>query len=63
MKVYKEIANVSISADQSRNFAFDVAKKIENFQNKNMQVEIQYSTCMENSTVVYSALILAYTEE
>lgn len=63
MKIYREVANLSISADQSKKFAIEVAKAIESFRNKNMQIEVQYSTCIENSTVVYSALILAYTEE
>ena len=63
MKVYREVANVSISADQPKNFAIEVAKAIENFQNKNMQIEVLYSTCIENNTLVYSALILGYTEE
>lgn len=63
MKVYKEIANISYDAFNSQKFASEIAKYLKKYQDKNMEVEIQYSTCIENNTVIYSALILAYTEE
>lgn len=40
-----------------------VAHQVNEYQNKNMQIEIQYSTCANEETVIYSALILGYTEE
>lgn len=63
MKVYKEIANISYDAFNSQKFTSEIAKYLKKYQDKNMEVEIQYSTCIENNTVIYSALILAYTEE
>lgn len=63
MKVYKEIANVSYDGFNSQKFISEIAKYLKKYQDENMEVEIQYSTCIENNTVIYSALILAYTEE
>lgn len=63
MRVYKEIANISYDAFNSQKFTSGIAKYLKEYQDKNMEVEIQYSTCIENNTVIYSALILAYTEE
>lgn len=63
MKVYKEIANVSYDSFNSQKFTSEVAKYLKKYQDENMEVEIQYSTCIENNTVIYSALILAYMEE
>ena len=63
MKKYQSIAVVNLNINSSENFSNEVGKLIQKYQNKNMQVEIQYSTCIEGGSLINSALILAYTEE
>lgn len=40
-----------------------VIAQLENIQNNQWMAEIQYSTCATQDTIVYSALILGYTED
>lgn len=66
MKVYKSTAHISYNSqnDNDRSIFYNELNKIiNNMQNDKYQVEIQYSTCFSNNVIVYSALILAYTEE
>lgn len=62
MKVYKESTIIT-------NYFYDLfndflGNKIKEYQQKGYQVEIHYSTNSErNYETLYSALILAYTEE
>ena len=65
MKVYKTSHHVAIDHNNNTNNQFNqwIKEIIEDSQNKGYQVEIQYSTCADSHTVVYSALILGYTEE
>lgn len=61
MKVYKEVA---LSSTQKYGSLVDmVCSNINNFQNQGLQVEVQYSLCAIDCYIIYSALILAYTEE
>lgn len=61
MKVYKETAHISY--DSQTNFYNELTKIINNMQSNKYQVEVQYNTCCTNCIIIYSALILAYTEE
>lgn len=65
MRNYKSITHVAL--DHKSNVYDDSQKAIggyiEQNQNNGYQSEVQYSTCASNGSVVYSALILAYTEE
>lgn len=66
MKVYKETAHISYNSQVDNDgsiFYNELTKIIDIMQSKNLQIEVQYSTCADSGTVVYSALILAYTEE
>lgn len=65
MKVYKGISHVTIVYDNDNQYKFTevVSQQIINNQDKGWQSEIQYTTCSSNGSIVYSALILAYTEE
>lgn len=65
MKVYKRINHVAFDHVSNNNTELQkaIANIIEEHQNNGYQAEVQYSTCATNSTVIYSALILGYTEE
>ena len=65
MKNYKSMIHIAIDhrSNIDNDFQKSVAKAIEQNQNNGLQSKVQYSTCATNDTVVYSALILAYTEE
>lgn len=65
MKVYKRVNHVAFDHVNDKNTEFQkaIANIIEEHQSNGYQSEVQYSTCATNNTVVYSALILAYTEE
>lgn len=66
MKVYKETAHISYNSQADNDGALfynELNKIIEAMQSKKYQIEIQYKTCATNNIIVYSALILAYTEE
>lgn len=65
MKNYKSMIHIAIDhrSNIDNNFQKSVAKAIEENQNNGYQSEVQYSTCASNGSVVYSALVLAYTEE
>lgn len=41
----------------------EIAKTIQDNKANGLQSEVQYSTCATATTVIYSALILGYTEE
>ena len=65
MKVYKETAHISYNSqvdNDGRKFYNELTKIINAMQSKNLQIEVQYTTCSANNVIVYSALILAYTE-
>lgn len=63
MRVYKEFAHVSYDNEKMDKFIDEVTKHVSQMQNKNMEVEIKYTTCATNNTFVFSALILGFTEE
>lgn len=65
MRKYKVVNHVAFDHNSNKDLELQnsIAKIIENNQDNGYQSEIQYSTCATNNTVVYSALILAYTEE
>lgn len=61
MKVYKEIA---LSSTQNYGNLVDMVRdNINDFQNQGLQVEVQYLSCATDCYIIYSALILAYTEK
>lgn len=62
MKVYKEITHL-VFGDDICGFFDEIASYVQKIQDKDMEVEIQYSTCVTDNLINYSALILAYTEE
>ena len=65
MKVYKVVDHIAFDHinDGSMELSKTVADVIEQNQAKGYQSEVQYSTCATSNTIVYSALILGYTEE
>lgn len=65
MKNYKSMIHIAIDhrSNIDNDFQKSVAKAIEENQNNGYQSEVQYSICASNGSVVYSALVLAYTEE
>lgn len=65
MKVYKVVDHIAFDhiSDGSMELSNTVADVIERNQAKGYQSEVQYSTCATHNTIVYSALILGYTEE
>lgn len=65
MKVYKNVYHVAFDHrnNTENKFKIAIAEAILENQENGYQSEIQYSTCADSGTVVYSALILAYTEE
>lgn len=65
MKNYKSMIHIAIDhrSNVDNDFQKAIGEYIEQNQNNGYQSEVQYSTCASNGSVVYSALILAYTEE
>lgn len=65
MKVYKRVDHTAFDHVSNSNVALQksIADVIEQNQNNGLQSEVQYSTCATHNTIVYSALILGYTEE
>lgn len=65
MKVYKAVDHMAFDhiSNGSMELSKTVANVIKQNQAKGYQSEVQYSTCATNNIVVYSALILGYTEE
>lgn len=65
MKVYKVVNHIAFDhiSDGSMEFSKTVADVIEQNQAKGYQSEVQYSTCATHNIIVYSTLILGYTEE
>lgn len=63
MKVYKSISWVVNNHYKEVDMSEKIGKYINEYQNKGWEVEIQYSSCANNNNIIYSALILAYTEE
>lgn len=65
MKIYKRANHIAFDyiTNNSEKLQKAVASIIEEHQSNGYQSEVQYSTCATNNTVIYSALILAYTEE
>lgn len=65
MKIYKSVYHVAVDhrSNIEDKFKIAVAEAIRKNQEEGYQSEIQYSTCADSGTVVYSALILSYLEE
>lgn len=65
MKVYKRVNHVAFDHVSNKNTELKkaIANIIDEYQSNGYQSEVQYSTCATNNIIVYSALILAYTEE
>ena len=63
MKTYKSVSWVSCSYYRDEDIYKKIVKYINQYQESGYQVEVQYSSCANNNNIVYSALILAYTEE
>ena len=65
MKVYKIVDHIAFDhiSDGSMELLNTVTDVIEENQAEGLQSEVQYSTCATHKTIVYSALILGYTEE
>lgn len=57
MGVIKETC-LGLNTDNDK-FMDEVVRKINDYQNKNYDVEVQYSTCIDKrNNIVYSALII-----
>lgn len=65
MKVYQNVNHIARGYESNKDGAFNrlIAQTIEDNQKKGWVSEVQYSTCASKGTLVFSALILAYTEE
>lgn len=65
MKVYKTVDHMAFDhiSNGSIELSKTVADVIKQNQAKGYQSEVQYSTCSTHNTIVFSALILGYTEE
>lgn len=65
MKVYKVVDHIAFDHISNGNMELSkaVTNVIEQNQAKGYQLEVQYSTCATHNTIIYSALILGYTEE
>lgn len=65
MKVYQDISHIKFEGtiETSNKLEKSIAKEIIKNLDKGLQSEVQYSTCATHNTIVYSALILGYTEE
>lgn len=65
MKVYKAVDHMAFDhiGNGSMELSKTVADVIKQNQAKGYQSEVQYSTCATHNTIVYSALVLGYTEE
>lgn len=65
MKVYKVVDHMAFDhiSNGSMELSKTVADVIERNQAKGYQSEVQYSTCADSGSIIYSALILGYTEE
>ena len=63
MKKYQEVVWIECYCFEDIPISDKVRDYIKQYQEKGWQVEVQYSSCGKNSSIVYSALILTYTEE
>ena len=65
MKIYKRVNHVAFDNVSNKDTELQkaIANNIDEHQRNGYQSEVQYSTCATNNTIVYSALILRYTEE
>lgn len=65
MKIYKVVDHIAVDhiSNGSMELSKTVADVIEQNQAKGYQSEVQYSTCADSGSIIYSALILGYTEE
>lgn len=65
MKVYKVVDHIAFDEVTNANHRLkdEIISTIQENQAKGYQSEVQYSTCATHNTIVYSALILGYTEE
>ena len=65
MKIYKRVNHVAFDHASNKNTELQkaIANIIDEHQNNGLQSEVQYSTCATSNTIVYSALILGYTDE
>lgn len=64
-KVYKAIRHIAFDEISNGNNRLrdEISKTTQENQSLGLTTEVQYSTCATATTVVYSALILGYTEE
>ena len=65
MKVYKIVSHLAFDhvSNKKTTIQESIVDIIKKNQNNGLQSEVQYSTCATHNTIVYSALILGYTEE
>lgn len=65
MRVYQNVNHITRDYKSNKNGAFNrlIAQTIEDNQKNGWFSEVQYSTCATEGVLVFSALILAYTEE
>lgn len=65
MKVYKAIRHIAFDevTNAKHRLKDEIISTIQKNQSFGLQSEVQYSTCATHNTIVYSALILGYTEE
>ena len=62
MKVYKESILVTNTIDENKEFINSINFYTNEMQNKNLTIEIQYSTCASTNYCILTALILGYAE-
>lgn len=64
-KVYQAVSHIAFTYEAGEEFQFrdEVAKQIKENQKSGWLSEVQYSSTASGGSIVFSALILAYTEE
>lgn len=64
-KIYQAVAHIAYTYKAEEEFQFrdEVAKQIEENQKSGWLSEVQYTSSASGGSIVFSALILAYTEE
>lgn len=64
MKKYARVYHVVSSINNSQDFNDKIRQDIQEAQDIGYQVDVQYQTSViKDKNIIYSALILAYTEE
>lgn len=64
-KVIKAINHIAFDnvTNGNNRLRDEIAKTIQDNKANGLQSEVQYSTCADSGSIIYSALILGYTEE